>query len=154
MQGKTYRYFDKEPLYEFGYGLSSTNFEYSLNNILSEVKAGDPMKISVQVKNTGKCAGDEVIQLYVSLPESALQKPIRALQGFKRVSLKAGETQTVEFELKPTQFAARDKNNTQVVEPGKVEISIGGKQPDQKSVAAKSVVKCNVNIVGEKMYLP
>ena len=90
----------------------------------------------------------------MSLPESALQKPIRALQGFKRVSLKAGETKTVEFELKPTQFAARDKNNTQVVEPGKVEISIGGKQPDQKSVVAKSVVKCNVNIVGEKVYLP
>jgi beta-glucosidase len=120
MQGKTYRYFDKAPLYEFGYGLSYTNFEYSLNNILSEVKAGDPMKISVQVKNTGKRAGDEVVQLYVSLPESAFQKPIRALQGFKRVSLNAGaKPKTVEFELKPTQFAARDKNNTQVVEPDK-----------------------------------
>ena len=154
MQGKTYRYFAKEPLYEFGYGLSFTNFEYSLNNISTEVKAGESIKVSVQVKNTGKRAGDEVIQLYVSLPESTLQKPIRALQGFKRVSLNAGETKTVEFELKPTQFAARDKNNTQVVEPGKVEISIGGKQPDQKSVAAKSVVKCNVNIVGEKVYLP
>lgn len=154
MQGKTYRYFDKDPLYEFGFGLSYTNFEYSLNTIPIDIKAGNPIKISVQVKNTGKRKGDEVVQLYVSLPESKLQKPIRALQGFKRVSLKAGETQTVEFELKPTQFAARDKNNTQVVEPGNVEISIGGKQPDNKSVAAKSVVKCNVNIVGEKMYLP
>ena len=154
MQGKTYRYFDKDPLYEFGFGLSYTNFEYSLNTIPKDIKAGDPIKISVQVKNTGKRTGDEVVQLYVSLPESRLQKPLRALQGFKRVSLKAGETKTVEFELKPTQFAARDKNNTQVVEPGKVEISIGGKQPDQKSVAVKNVVKCVVNIVGEKVYLP
>jgi len=154
MQGKTYRYFDKEPLYEFGFGLSYTNFEYSLNNASKDIKAGEPIKVSVQVKNTGKRAGDEVIQLYVSLPESKLQKPIRSLQGFKRISLKAGESKNVEFELKPSQFAARDKNNTQVVEPGNVEISIGGKQPDVKSLAAKNVVKCHINIVGEKMYLP
>ena len=95
-----------------------------------------------------------MVQLYVSLPESKLQTPIRSLQGFKRVYLKAGETKTVEFELKPAQFAARDNNNVQVIEPGIVEISVGGKQPDQKSVAARNVVKCDVKVLGEKFIIP
>ncbi len=154
MKGKTYRYFYKEPLYEFGFGLSYSNFEYSKIAIPAEIKAGENIKVSVNVKNTSKISGEEVVQLYVSLPESKLQKPIRSLQGFKRVYLKAGETKTVEFELKPAQFAARDNNNVQVVEPGIVEISVGGKQPDQKSVAARNVLKCDVKVLGEKFIIP
>jgi beta-glucosidase len=137
MKGKTYRYFEDKPLYEFGYGLSYTTFEYVLKSIPSEIKAGEKIKISVDVTNTGKLAGDEVVQLYVSLPDSKLQKAIRSLQGFKRIYLKAGETQSVEFELAPEQFAARDNRNLQVVEAGKVLISVGGKQPDIVSIANK-----------------
>ncbi len=154
MKGKTYRYFDKKPLYEFGFGLSYSNFEYSKVAIPAEIKVGENIKVTVNVKNTSKISGEEVVQLYVSLPESKLQTPIRSLQGFKRVYLKAGETKTVEFELKPAQFAARDNNNVQVIEPGIVEISVGGKQPDQKSVAARNVVKCDVKVLGEKFIIP
>jgi beta-glucosidase len=154
MKGKTYRYFDQKPLYEFGFGLSYSNFEYSKVAIPIEVKAGENIKVSVNVKNISKISGEEVVQLYVSLPESKLQTSIRSLQGFKRVYLKAGETKTVEFELKPTQFAARDNNNVQIIEPGTVEISIGGKQPDESSIAAKKVVKCGVKVLGHKFIIP
>lgn len=154
MKGKTYRYFDQKPLYEFGYGLSYSDFAYSVSSAPAEIKAGEPIKISTQVKNTSKVAGDEVVQLYVSLPDSKLKKPIRSLQGFKRIYLKAGEVKTVEFELKPSQFAARDNNNVPVVEVGKVEISIGGKQPDPKSLAAQKMVKCVVKVSGDNFVLP
>jgi beta-glucosidase len=154
MKGKTYRYFEDKPLYEFGYGLSYTTFEYALKNIPSEIKTGEKIKIAVNVSNTGKVNGDEVVQLYVSLPESKLQKAVRSLQSFKRVHLKAGETQTVEFEITPEQFAARDANNVPVVEAGKVLISIGGKQPDVVSIANKNVVVSQIKVVGEKYKVP
>lgn len=154
MKGKTYRYFEGEPLYEFGYGLSYTNFEYKLKDVSSEIKAGDKIKVSVDVTNTGKKDGDEVVQLYVSLPDSKLRKPVRELQGFSRINLKAGETKTVDFELKPEQFSARDINNTETVEPGKVQLSVGGKQPDNKSITKKQVVQAIVNVVGEKYIVP
>ena len=85
MKGKTYRYFEGQPLYEFGYGLSFTTFEYKVKNIPSSVKTGENITVSVDVTNTGNMDGDDVVQLYVSLPDSKLQKPIRALQGFKRI---------------------------------------------------------------------
>lgn len=154
MKGKTYRYFNQKPLYEFGFGLSYSNFEYSKVAIPAEIKAGENIKVSVNVKNTSKISGEEVVQLYVSLPESKLQTPIRSLQGFKRVNLQAGETKTVEFELKPAQFAARDKNNVQVVEPGMVEISVGGKQPDANSKLSGKITTFNVKILGDKFYCP
>lgn len=154
MKGKTYRYFEDKPLYEFGYGLSYTTFEYVLKNIPAEIKTGENIKLQVNVTNTGKVDGEEVVQLYVSLPDSKLQKPIRSLQGFERIYLKAGETQTVDFELKPEQFAARDKAGLQVVEAGKVLISVGGKQPDVVSLANKNVVVGNVTVVGKSVFLP
>jgi beta-glucosidase len=153
MKGKTYRYFEGKPLYEFGYGLSYTTFEYALKNAPSVVDSGGTIKVKADVTNTGKIAGDEVVQLYVSLPDSKLQKSIRSLQGFRRIFLKAGETQTVEFELTPEQFAARDSNNVQVVEPGKVLLSIGGKQPDSQAIKAKKVVQTEVKVIGERYYV-
>ena len=109
MKGRTYRYFEGQPLYEFGYGLSYTTFKYNFKSIPSSVQAGENIPVSVEVSNTGDKDGDEVVQLYVSLPESELRKPIRSLQGFKRIHLKAGETRTVEFVLQPQQFAGRTK---------------------------------------------
>jgi beta-glucosidase len=147
MKGKTYRYFEKEPLYEFGYGLSYTSFEYKVSESSDRIKAGEPIRLTVEVKNSGKRAGEEVVQLYVSLPDSKLQKPIRSLQGFRRVALKPGESRLFEFELQPSQFSARDQNNIAVVEPGRVRVSVGGKQPDAASVASKKVVVVNVNVL-------
>jgi len=153
MKGKTYRYFEGQPLYEFGYGLSYSTFEYSIKNAPEEINANENIRISVDVKNSGKMDGDEVVQLYVSLPESKLKKPIRSLQGFKRIHLKAGETKTVDFTLKPSQFAARTDENVAIVEPGKVLLSIGGKQPDNQSIADKKVIQQIIEIKGDKFYI-
>jgi len=150
MKGKTYRYFDGKPLYEFGYGLNYSTFEYTMKDIPTEIITGEKINLSVDVTNTGKYDGDEVVQLYVSLPDSKLKKSIRSLQGFKRIHLKVGETQTVEFTLTPEQFAARDENNLAVVESGNVQISIGGKQPDAKSIANKKGVQFDVKVAGDK----
>jgi beta-glucosidase len=153
MQGKTYRYFEGDPLYEFGYGLSYTTFNYRLKSIPTSVKSGENIPVSVEVTNSGKRNGEEVVQLYVSLPDSKLRKPIRSLQGFRRIYLKAGETKTVDFLLKPHQFAARNEENIPLVEAGKVLISVGGKQPDEKSIASAKVVQKSVEVTGDKFYV-
>jgi len=94
MKGRTYRYFEGEPLFPFGYGLSYTTFKYSNLHAPEEAHAGSAVKVSVEVQNTGKRAGDEVVQLYVKHPGV-----VRELQGFQRVPLRPGERKTVEFAL-------------------------------------------------------
>lgn len=153
MAGKTYRYFSGEPLYEFGYGLSYTTFEYALADMPATLTAGESITVAVDVKNTGDMDGDEVVQLYVSLPDSKLKHAIRSLQGFKRIHLKAGETQRVTFTLQPTQMAARDKDNFAVVEAGRVNIAVGGKQPDRKAIASRQVVVKDVKLTGDTYYV-
>ncbi|MDR3189101.1 MAG: glycoside hydrolase family 3 C-terminal domain-containing protein, partial [Prevotellaceae bacterium] len=103
MAGRTYRYFEGKPLYEFGYGLSYTQFEYKNLQAPAAVKVGDNIAVSVEVTNTGKYDGDEVVQLYVAHEDAKRRVPIRSLQGFRRVHIKAGETKTVSFTLTPQQ---------------------------------------------------
>lgn len=153
MKGKTYRYFEGKPLYEFGYGLSYTTFEYKLKEAPETVKIGENVKLSVNVTNTGTRDGEEVVQLYVALPDSELRKSIRSLQGFKRVFLKAGETKTVDFELKPSQIAGRDIDNIAVVKEGKVLVSVGGKQPDETALLQKKAVQKTILLKGDKLYI-
>lgn len=96
--GRTFWYFNKDVSYEFGYGLSYTNFEYSNFAISkSAITPNDKITVSVDVKNTGAVDGDEVVQLYMTTPESAasLQRPIKRLKGFQRVSIPAGQTRRV-----------------------------------------------------------
>ncbi|GAB6393901.1 MAG: glucan 1,4-alpha-glucosidase [Bacteroidales bacterium] len=149
MEGKTYRYFHDKPLYEFGYGLSFTTFEYSIKSIPASIRAGDSIHLSVEVRNTGKRDGDEVVQLYVSLPGSKLKTPVRALQGFKRIHLKAGEVSAVSFTLSPAQVAGRDKDNRAQVCPGTIRLSVGGKQPDAQALATKRVVRKDIRVLGD-----
>lgn len=153
MTGKTYRYFEGKPLYEFGYGLSYTTFEYAIKDISKSIKAGENINLSVEVKNTGKMDGDEVVQLYVSLPDSKLKKPIRALQGFERIHLKSGESKVLDFTLTPDQMSVRDKDNFAIVEPGNIKISIGGKQPDREAIKSKQVVEQDVPVTGNIYYV-
>ncbi|GHV52033.1 glucan 1,4-alpha-glucosidase [Bacteroidia bacterium] len=153
MAGKTYRYFKGEPLYEFGYGLSYTTFEYTLKEAPGSITAGERLTVSAEVRNTGARSGEEVVQLYVSLPGSKLKAPVRALQGFKRIHLEAGEAKTVTFTLSPPQMAGRDENNTAKVEAGKLLVSIGGKQPDARSLASRQVVQKEVRVTGEAVYM-
>jgi beta-glucosidase len=92
MKGRTYRYFEGEPLYPFGYGLSYTTFSYRNLQAPVEARTGNPVKVSVEVQNSGKRDGEEVVQLYIKHPGV-----VRELQGFERVPLRAGEKKTVNF---------------------------------------------------------
>jgi beta-glucosidase len=139
MKNRTYRYMEDEPLYPFGYGLSYTTFAYSNPSISKqEVSADESVEIKVDVENTGQRDGDEVVQLYVSNPDARITAPIRSLQGFARVHLKAGEKKAVSFTLTPEQFAIVSEEGEFVVEPGRVEISVGGGQPGAKSAVTVS----------------
>ena len=130
MAGHTYRYFDGEVLYPFGYGLSYTTFAYSdLTLSADKIKAGESLKVSVKVKNTGDLPGDEVVQLYVRDVEASVPVPIRQLQGFTRVHLEPGAQQTVTFTLTPQQMSLFTDDDQWAVEPGLFEVSVGGGQP-------------------------
>ena len=129
MQGRTYRYFESEPLWPFGYGLSYTTFRYSdLNLPEAPIRAGDPLNASVNVANTGKVAGDEVVELYLKFPDVP-GAPIRALRGFQRIHLEPGASQEVEFRLNPRDLSMVTETGDIIVAQGKYTISIGGGQP-------------------------
>jgi beta-glucosidase len=135
MKGRTYRYFEGKPLYPFGFGLSFTTFSYSgLTLPKSAIEAGDPLTAEVTVTNTGKRDGDEVAQLYLSFPQVA-GAPLRALRGFKRVHLKAGESQTVKFELRDRDLSMVTEAGAPVIAQGKYSVSIGGGQPDTQATS-------------------
>jgi beta-glucosidase len=126
MQDRTYRYFKGEPLYPFGYGLSYTNFLYSNLKIPKSVKAGEPVKVSVDVTNTGEREGDEVVQLYLTDTTASAPVPIRALVGFDRITLRPRKKGSVTFTITPRQMSLIDDKGKRVIEPGEFSISIGG----------------------------
>ncbi len=129
MKGRTYRYFDGQPLYSFGYGLSYTSFDYSNLKVPAQaVRAGDPLSADVTVTNTGKVAGDEVAQLYLSFPEVP-GAPHRALRGFQRVHLSPGQSQTLHFELKDRDLSMVSEAGEPIIAPGTYSLSLGGGQP-------------------------
>jgi beta-glucosidase len=129
MKGRTYRYFEGEPLWPFGYGLSYTTFSYSdISLPTSTINAGDSLDASVTVTNTGKVAGDEVVQLYLKLPDVA-GAPIRALRGFQRVHLEPSASQKVEFHLSPRDLSMVTDLGDIIVAKGKYTLSVGGGQP-------------------------
>ncbi len=129
MAGRTYRYFTGVPLYPFGFGLSYAQFAYRKLMVSSHVLSGQDLAVSVEVENTGKVAGDEVVQLYVTDEEASVPVPVRALQGFERIRLAPGERRTVRFVLTPHQLAVVDNAGRRVLQPGGFEIAVGGKQP-------------------------
>lgn len=130
MANRTYRYFTGKPLYPFGYGLSYTTFSYSnLRVPNSAVAAGQPVGADVTVTNTGKAAGDEVVQLYLKFPQ-VKGSPHVALRGFQRIHLEPGASQQVHFDLKPRELGMVTEDGDPIVAEGDYAISIGGGQPD------------------------
>ena len=129
MAGRTYRYFKGDPLYPFGFGLSYTKFGYSnLKFSAKSVKSSEPIKVTVDVKNTGDRDGDEVVQLYLTDVAASAPVPIRTLVGFDRISLKAGEKRTVTFTITPQQMSLIDDHSKRVIEPGEFLVGVGGGQ--------------------------
>jgi beta-glucosidase len=148
MKGRTYRYFTGTPLYPFGYGLSYTSFSYSgLTLPTDSVKAGQPMTANVVVTNKGTVAGDEVAQLYLTFP-GVPGAPLRALRGFKRVHLNAGESQTVHFGLAARDLSMVTDAGEPIVAAGEYKLFIGGGQPNESTagVYGKFVVKSTMQL--------
>jgi beta-glucosidase len=130
MENRTYRYFREKPLYPFGYGLSYTAFSYSdLTLPQAAANAGDPVGADVTVTNTGKVAGDEVVQLYLKFP-AVKGAPLIALRGFQRIHLDAGASQKVHFELKNRDLGMVTDDGHPIIAGGDYTIGIGGGQPD------------------------
>ena len=132
--GRTYMYFKGEPLYPFGYGLSYTTFSYSNLKTSSPQLAKDgAVTVSVDVTNTGRLAGDDVVQLYVKYPHSKVERPHQQLRGFQRVTLQPNETKTVQIPLKAIDLAYWDeKSHGFKVETEPVGVMIGSSSKDIK----------------------
>ncbi|HJS92515.1 MAG TPA: glycoside hydrolase family 3 C-terminal domain-containing protein [Steroidobacteraceae bacterium] len=129
MAGRTYRYFGGKPLWPFGYGLSYTSFQYGdLALPSAPIEAGDPLNASVRVTNSGKTAGDEVVQLYLEFPDVA-GAPLRALRAFRRIHLDPGRSEVVRFRLKPRDLSMVTQDGDTIIARGRYSISIGGGQP-------------------------
>src|SRR5947208_2234926 len=115
------------PLFPFGYGLSYTSFQYKdLKLSAPTITPGGALKVSATVTNTGAREGAEVAQLYLHDGVGTVTRPVRALAGFRRVSLKPGESRTVEFALTPKELGLYDQRMKFVVEPGKFRVYVGG----------------------------
>lgn len=142
MAGRTYRYFNGQPLYAFGHGLSYTTFRYDdLRVARADVKT---KLVAVSVTNTGKMDGEEVVQLYVINGDRKVAAPLRSLKGFQRIFLKAGETKQVKFYLTEEDLSVMDDNgNPRLLK--NVTISVGGSQPDANSLKAKKTVQAKIN---------
>ena len=123
---KPYVDMSPEPLYEFGFGLSYTRFEYgNLRIDPRKIGAGANVSIRVDVRNSGKRKGQEVVQLYLRDLVSSVTTPVKQLRGFEKVTLEPGETKTVRFDLGPEHLALLDSNMQWTVEPGEFEAMIG-----------------------------
>jgi beta-glucosidase len=146
MARRTYRYFDGEPLYPFGHGLSYSKFAYS-NITLSKatLEAGEPLQVEARVTNTSARDGDEVVQVYLGFPELP-GAPRHALRGFTRVHLRAGETQPVRFTLEARDLSHVNGAGSRLVGAGKYGLTIGGGQPGTKAVVSTA----EFEIRGEK----
>ena len=119
------------PRYYFGHGLSYTTFEYSnLNLDKKETKPFEAVSVSVKVKNTGKCAGTEIVQLYLKDIHASMTRPDKELQGFVRTELQPGEEKTVCFSLRPSQMAFLDEDMRWKIEKGEFEVQIGSSSYD------------------------
>lgn len=153
-----YRYYDSfnvTPAYEFGYGLSYTSFTYS-NMKLSSGKFKDRLTITLDVKNTGKAAGKEVVQLYLSAPAKTMDKPAKELKGFTKTEvLQPGQTQTVSLTLDARALASFDTGQTAwVAEPGKYTIQLGASSRDIRQTASFKLAKALVVEQVNKVLVP
>jgi beta-glucosidase len=133
MKGRTYRYMKDKPQFPFGYGLSYASFVYSdIKPSKSPIKKDENLVVSATVKNTGKVAGDEVIQLYITDVKASVIVPQASLKGFKRVTLNPGESTTVSFTITPEMLKIYNDEGKTILEPGDFKITIAGSSPSEQ----------------------
>jgi beta-glucosidase len=139
--GRTYMYFRQKPLYPFGHGLSYTTFAYSnLRTSSEKLKHDGEITVSVDVRNTGSRAGNEVVQMYVAHVNSKVERPIEELKGFKRIALQPGETKTVRLPLKASALAYwNSAKGAFEVEPDQANVKVGSSSADIKLQQVVSV---------------
>lgn len=129
-----YRHFDSRavaPLFPFGHGLSYTRFTYSDLKVTKTVRRGEKVKVSLKVRNSGRLAGKEVVQLYVADPEASLPRPVRELKGFAKLDLKPGQSKSVRFMLDERALSYYDPGRREwVAEPGEFEVQLGSSSRD------------------------
>jgi beta-glucosidase len=129
VKNRTYRYFEGQPLYPFGYGLTYSKFEYSdLKLSHPELDAGSPLGIDVDVRNASGRPGDEVVELYIRFPKVP-GAPLRALRGFTRIHLAAGELRHVKLALEPRDLSYVNESGERMIAAGDYTITAGGGQP-------------------------
>lgn len=132
MQGRTYRFFDGEVLYPFGFGLSYTNFSYGeIQPEQSTIQAGEPFVCRVTLTNTGHCDGDEVAELYLKENTDRDGAPRWQLKGFQHVFLKSGESRELTFTVPPEELQTVGNDGSVRIEKGTYTVFIGGSQPDE-----------------------
>lgn len=142
MEGRTYRYFKGDVLYPFGFGMSFTKFEYdSLKIVPHKIKPGEVVSVSIEVKNVGNLAGDEVVQLYIRHSPTDFRLPIHELKGFQRVTLSPNEKRTIEFLLNSNSYSLIDMTGTRIIRLEKVTVYIGGCQPNIGGLFSKNIIE-------------
>ena len=145
MQNRTYRYFGGQPLYGFGYGLSYASFAYTNLRLSSpQVTAGDPLQVEADVHNTAKVPGDEMAELYLEYPQST-GAPLRALKGFERVHLAAGETKHVSFHLDPRDLSLVTDKGEHEIQAGGYRVFVGGSQPAKGARGVEAIFSIVAN---------
>jgi beta-glucosidase len=141
MKGRTYRYFEGQPLYPFGYGLSYSKFAYSNAKLsTSTLQAGSNLKVEVDVRNTGALPGDEVVQAYLIFPKLP-GAPLRALRGFERVSVPSGQTRHVTLTLDPRDLSMVNEEGARLVAAGDYKLFVGGGQPGTGAAGSELSLK-------------
>ena len=140
MQGKTYRYFKGDPLYEFGYGLSYSTFKYHNLTLPNVIESGNDFNLQVEVENTGKYDGEEVVQVYIQNKNADKFNPHKTLAGFQRTFFKSGEKKLLTFKIDKAQLSSVNKDGKKVILPGEYHISVGGAQPSSDREKNGSVI--------------
>ena len=124
-----------DPLYPVGFGLSYNTFEYGKPRLSgTSMNVGGKLTLTVNVKNTGKYDTDEVVQLYIRDLAASISRPVKELKGFERISLKAGESRDVTFDIDTDMLKFYNSDLHFVAEPGDFEVMVGGNSRDVQSL--------------------
>lgn len=145
MEGRTYRFSDKEPLFPFGFGLSYTSFVYrDLVAPVREIAAGDPLEVEVEVANTGPRPGREIVQLYLQDLQASVRVPRFKLVGFAPVDLEPGQRQKVAFSVTPEQMSVTGLDGRSFLEPGLFSLTAAGSLPTERSATLGAAAPCTL----------